>query len=93
MTNLDKHEWDFSAGEQYAINWLEEHDFEVTLNKRFVSVDRFTVSKNGVTDEFRLPVGNPDIDYRSLMEQFGKNFELLKELTALRKQIKDGNPS
>ena len=88
MTNLDKHEWDFSKGELYAINWLEEHGFEVTLNKRFVSVDRFTVSKDGVTDEFRLPVGDPNIDYHSLMEQFGRNFEMLCELTALRRQVK-----
>ena len=88
MTNLDKHEWDFSEGEQYAINWLEEHSFEVTLNKRFVSVDRFTVSKDGVTDEFRLPVGDPNSDYRRLMEQFSKNFEMLRELTALRRQVR-----
>ena len=88
MTNLDKHEWDFSEGEQYAINWLEEHGFEVTLNKRFVSVDRFTVSKDGVTDEFRLPVGDPNIDYRRLMEQFSINFEMLRELTALRRQVR-----
>ena len=88
MTNLDKHEWDFSEGEQYAINWLEEHGFEVTLNKRFVSVDRFTVSKDGVTDEFRSPVGNPNIDYHRLMEQFDKNFEMLRELTALRRQVR-----
>ena len=73
---------------QYAINWLEEHGFEVTLNKRFVSVDRFTVSKDGVTDEFRLPVGDPNIDYRRLMEQFSKNFEMLRELTALRRQVR-----
>ena len=88
MTNLDKHEWDFSEGEQYAINWLEEHGFEVTLNKRFVSVDRFTVSKDGVTDEFRFPVGDPNIDYHRLMEQFDKNFEMLRELTALRRQVR-----
>ena len=88
MTNLDKHEWDFSEGEQYAINWLEEHGFEFTLNKRFVSVDRFTVSKDGVTDEFRFPVGNPNIDYHRLMEQFDKNFEMLRELTALRRQVR-----
>ena len=88
MTNLDEHEWDFSEGEQYAINWLEEHGFEVTLNKRFVSVDRFTVSKDGVTDEFRFPVGNPNIDYHRLMEQFDKNFEMLRELTALRSQVR-----
>ena len=88
MTNLDKHEWDFSKGELYAINWLEEHGFEVILNKRFVSVDRFTVSKDGVTDEFRLPVGDPNIDYRRLMEQFGKNFEMLRELTALRRRVR-----
>ena len=88
MTNLDKHEWDFSEGEQYAINWLEEHGFEVTLNKRFVSVDRFTVSKDGVTDEFRFPVGTPNIDYHRLMEQFDKNFEMLRELTALRRQVR-----
>ena len=90
MTNLDKHEWDFSEGEQYAINWLEEHGFEVTLNKRFVSVDHFTVSKNGVTDELRLPLGDPGIDYRSFMEQFGRNFEMLCELTALRRQFRGG---
>lgn len=86
MINLDKHEWEFSRGEKYAIRWLESHGFEVTLSKRLISVDYFTVTRDGITDQFRLPLGDPNINYRKVMEQFERSFNLLCELTTLRAQ-------
>ncbi len=88
MKNLDLHEWSFSKGEKYAIRWLESHGFDVTLNKRHISVDVFTVSKDGITDTFRLPLGDSKINYRKVMEQFERNFSMLTELTRLRQEAK-----
>ena len=91
MTNLDRHEWEFSRDEKYAIRWLKEHGFSVTLNRRYVSVDHFTVSRDGVTDQFSLPLGDPKIDYRRYMEQYGRNFDLLCELERLRRQFRSSD--
>lgn len=86
MKNLDTHEWAFSKGEKYAIQWLESHGFDVTLKKRHISVDIFSVSKDGITDTFRLPLGDAKINYRKVMEQFDSNFKMLAKLTALREE-------
>lgn len=86
MINLDKHEWDFDNAEKYAVQWLEDHGFDVVLKKRYISKDIFEVSKDGVTDTFELPLGDKKINHRKIMEQFGKNFALLCELVALRQQ-------
>lgn len=88
MKNLDKKEWDFSAGEKYAIKWLEDNDFEVVINKRYISKTIFSVTKNGVTDNFNLPLGDEKINYKKVMEQFAKNFELYCELKKLREQVR-----
>jgi hypothetical protein len=84
MKDLSGKEWDYDKGEKYAIQWFEEHGFDVTLKKRYISKDVFEVSKDGVTDTFELPLGNKDIKYRNVMEQFEKNFSLLCELQKLR---------
>lgn len=86
MVNLDKHEWDFSNGEKYAISWLEEHGFDVTINKRYISKDDMTVSKDGISDKFSLPLGNPKINYKNIMEQFDRNWKMLCELQKLKTQ-------
>lgn len=85
MKNLDKKEWDFSNGEKYAIKWFEQNGFEVIINSRYVSVTIFTVTKDGITDKFRLPDGDGKINYKKFMEQYGKNFKILCELQELRK--------
>ena len=81
MQNLDKKEWEFSAGEKYAIRWLEEHGFDVVLEKRYISKDIFRVSRDGLTDKFQLPLGDHRIDYRGVMDQFDKHWALLCAIT------------
>lgn len=81
MQNLDSKEWEFSPGEKYAIRWLEEHGFDVVLEKRYISKDIFRVSKDGLSDKFHLPLGNSKIDYCGVMDQFEKHWELLCALT------------
>ena len=87
MKNLDKHEWDFSKEETYAIQWLESHGFDVVLKKRYISKDIFEVSKNGITDTFHLPLGDKSIKYRAVMEQFDKSFAMKEEIMRLREQL------
>ena len=80
MKNLDRHTWDWSRGEKYAIRWLEENGYDVTVNSRHVSADHFTVAKAGITTRFRLPLGDPKINYRNIMEQFERDFILLTRI-------------
>ena len=80
MINLDRKEWAFSEAEKYAVRWLEEHGFAVTLQKRYVTVDYFRVSKNGVDYDLRLPLGDSRIDYKAFMEQFDSTFKLYSKL-------------
>lgn len=81
MQNLDRKEWEFTQGEKYAIEWLEEHGFDVILEKRYISKDIFRVSKDGLTDKFQLPLGNHKINYCGVMDQFDKHWALLSALT------------
>ena len=85
MVNLDKHEWDFSSGEKYAIKWLEKHGFEVTIVKRYISKDRLKVSKDGITVKFDLPLGDAKINYKGVMEQFDRYWTMYCELLMLQK--------
>lgn len=86
MKNLDKHEWEFTYGERYAVNWFDDHGFDVVLEKRHVTADYFSVTKRGVSYKFRLPLGDPKINYRKVMEQFEKDFELLCEIEKLKQK-------
>jgi len=70
MINLDTHEWDFSKGEMYAINWLECHGFDVTIRKRYITKDIIEVSKDGLVYIFHLPCGDSKIKYNQIMRQF-----------------------
>ena len=63
--------------------------FSVTLKSQHVSVTHYTVSKNGVTDSFDFPTGDENLNCKKYMEQFGRNFELLRELIELRKAVKN----
>ena len=46
--NKDDKEWELTKGERYAINWFERNGFDCVLEKRHISVDYFTITKNGV---------------------------------------------
>lgn len=89
MKNLDKHEWDFSKEEIYAINWLESHGFDVVLKKRYISKDIFEVTRSGIKDTFHLPLGDKDIKYAAIMEQFDKSFQMHEEIIRLREQLNE----
>lgn len=89
MVNLDKHEWDFDAHEKYAIQYLEERGFEVTIKKRYISKDKIVISKEGFKYEAELPLGQKGINYKKLMPIIVENWELLKRLDALRREAKE----
>lgn len=88
MIDTSKAKWELSEGEKYAIQWFEEHGFKGTLDRQYLSKTYFTVTKDGVTDEFSLPMGSKDIRYPPIMEQYARSFALLCELEALRHKAK-----
>ena len=88
MIDTSKAKWELSKEEKYAIQWLEEHGFEGTLDRQYLSKTYFTVTKDGVTDQFALPMGSKDIRYPPIMEQYARSFALLCELEALRREAK-----
>ena len=72
--------------EMYAIDWFNKHGFEGTLDRQFPRKAKFTVGKNGVTDKFEL-LCCADYDIAAYMEQYGRSFEMLCELTRLRAEM------
>ena len=88
MIDTSKAKWELSKGEKYAIQWFEEHGFEGTLDRQYLSKTYFTVTKDSVTDEFALPLGNKNIQYPPIMDQYARSFALLCELEALRRKVK-----
>lgn len=88
MIDTGKAKWELTEGERYAIQWFEEHGFEGTLDRQYISKTYFTVTKDGVTDQFALPMGSKDIRYPLIMEQYARSFALLCELEALRREAK-----
>lgn len=84
LQGLENKKWDFSKHEEAAISWLLQHGFEVKLEKQHISKDFYSVSKDGVSDEFIFPNNQKKINVLSFMEQYSKNFELKKELVKMR---------
>ncbi len=84
MTNLDKHEWDFSKGEKYCIRWMDEHGYALTIRKRFISKDYCTMEKDGHAMEFDPPLGDEKINYKRVMEGLESQFSMSRELVVLR---------
>lgn len=89
MRNNDKKEWAFDKHEKYAIAWLESHGFDVVVEKRYISKDIFTVSRDGVADRFELPLSDESIDYGKYLVQYEKSFDMLCELQRLRAEVKE----
>lgn len=84
LQGVENKKWDFSKHEEAAISWLLSHGFEVKLEKQRVSKDFYSVSKDGVSDEFIFPNDQKKMNVLSFMEQYSKNFELKKELVKMR---------
>ena len=80
VKGIENKKWDFSKEEEYAIKWLLENGFEVELKEQFVSKTKFLVCKDGVSDSFILMQGLKKMNIRSYMEQYGKQFEMLKRI-------------
>lgn len=80
VKGIENKKWDFSKEEEYAIKWLLENGFEVELKEQFVSKTKFLVCKDGVSDSFSLMQGLKKMNIRSYMEQYGKQFEMLKRI-------------
>lgn len=80
VKGLENKKWDFSKEEEYAIGWLLENGFEVELKEQFVSKTKFFVRKDGVLDSFDLTQGLKKMNIRSYMEQYGKQFEMLRRI-------------
>ena len=86
MIDFEKVKWTLSNEELYAIDWFEKHGFSGSLDRQYISKSKFTVTKNGVTDKFELQLGVA-YDVAAYMEQYGRSFEQLCELTRLRAEI------
>ncbi len=80
VKGLENKKWDFSNEEEYAIGWFLENGFEVELKEQFVSKTKFFVCKDGVLDSFDLTQGLKKMNIRSYMEQYGKQFEMLRRI-------------
>lgn len=80
VKGLENKKWNFSKEEEYAIRWLLENGFEVELKEQFVSKTKFFVCKDGVLDSFDLTQGLKKMNICSYMEQYGKQFEMLKRI-------------
>lgn len=86
MIDLTKQKWEFSKEDKYIFDWLEKNGFNAVLEKQYLSKMKVTVSKNGITDNADFICGL-HFDVESYMEQYGKYFAMLCELTALKKEI------
>ena len=83
MTNLDKKEWEFSRGERYAVEFLEDKGFAVTIRQRYISKDYLTIERGGISYDVEIPLGDPDINYAKYMPHIVENFEMRRQLLEL----------
>lgn len=84
--NVKNAMWELSSEERYAIDWFGENGFTGTLDKQYMSKTKFTVCKNGITEQFELPseIGS---NIEAYMEQFSHSFDQLCELKRLRAEL------
>ena len=87
MKNLDKHEWDLNKDERYAINWLENRNYSVTITKRYMTKTIMQVEKDGITEELHLTFGEKNLGHTA-MEQFGRTLEIKRENIRLKEELK-----
>lgn len=89
MTNLDKHQWEFSTEEKYVIDWLESNGYAVTINKRFITKDKITISKGGHSEDTEIPLGDHRIHYDKIVKLIDKTFKMGVEIA---KETKEATP-
>ena len=88
MIDTKKAKWDLSKEENFAIDWLKRNGFIVTLYRQYMSKTIFTVERDGITENIEIPLTAKDMNLEKYMERFSKNWEVLRELRKLRKQVK-----
>jgi hypothetical protein len=75
-----------------AITYLVDRGFSGYLTKYNTSGAEFVLQKDGITDTLKLTnrTLNPNkVNILNYMKQFDKSFEMLKELTTLRKSVNE----
>ncbi len=78
MIDTTKAKWDLSKPEQIAIQWFEENGFVGQIKKQYVSKTVFIITKDGIVDTFALPQSVTHKNVNAFMEQYRKNFDILK---------------
>ena len=78
MIDTTKAKWDLSKPEQIAIQWFEENGFVGQIKKQYVSKTVFIITKDGIVDTFALPQSVTQKNVNAFMEQYRKNFDILK---------------
>ena len=78
MKNLDKHEWSITTQESKAIRELESRGLVVTIKRRSITNDKFTIERDGFSWEIDVPVGSTTIKYSKYFEMVEKTFEMAK---------------
>ena len=89
MIDVLNQKWDFSMEERFAIEWFENHGYDLRLEKQYISKSIFTVSKDGISDKFELPQGLKKTEVVKYMAQYKKNWETLCELRSLQREAGD----
>jgi hypothetical protein len=77
---------------QKAITWLVNNGFSGKLVKYNTSGAELMLQKDGITDTLKLTnttLNSNKVNILDYMKQFGKSFEMLKELTTLRKRANE----
>jgi hypothetical protein len=75
-----------TKNEKYAEEWFAEHGFQFTLVKQYISKTEYTVSKDGIIDNFELP--STVMDINQYMKQFEKSFSMKVEIEKLKNKLK-----
>lgn len=78
MIDTNNAKWDLSKQEQYAIEWFTTNGFVGEIKKQYVSKTVFRITKDGITDTFELPQSVTQKNINDFMEQYRKNFDILK---------------
>lgn len=87
MKNLDKHEWDLNKDERYAIDWLENRNYSVTITKRYMTKTIMQVEKDGITEELHLTFSEKSLG-QTAMKQFERTIEIKRENIRLKEELK-----
>ena len=80
LLGKENQKWDFSKEEMFVIKWFEANGFDVELKEQFVSKTKFIVRKDDVVDNFDLTQGLKKMNVKQYMQQYERQFELLKKM-------------